>query len=273
MGAYDTDFTYRDLVEKVLYEGELRSSRSGKVISVFGAHATYDLSEGHFPLLTTKRINFNNVMHELNWFLRGETNINTLKAPQLWKPWARDSGYCGPIYGEQWVSWASPDYQGVTYINQIQDLIDDLKNSPMSRRHIVSAWNPVDIPDMSLAPCHTLFQCYVRKSEWLDLQLYQRSGDIAIGIPYNIASYSLLLTMLANEVGLAPGRFIHSIGDLHCYQEHRDKLWNQVSREPREAPSLTLKKSFWDLVQEDDPLNYSLENYQPHGTLKYEVKV
>jgi thymidylate synthase len=267
MGAYDTDFTYRNLVLDVLYDGELRESRSGNTYSIFGAQTTYDLSEGHFPLLTTKKINFNNILHELNWFLRGNANIKTLKAPQLWEPWAKKNGYCGPIYGEQWRNW------GCTYIDQITNLIDGLKENPNGRRHIVSAWNVVDIPDMVLPPCHTLFQCYVRKGQFLDLQLYQRSGDIAIGIPYNIASYSLLLMMLANEVGLAPGRFIHSIGDLHAYTNHRDNLLKQVSRKPREAPSLTLKKSFWELVEEDDPLNYQLDNYDPHGPLKFEVAV
>ena len=263
MGAYDTDFTYRNLVEKVLYNGELRESRSGNTYSIFGAHATYDLSEGHFPLLTTKKINFSNVFHELTWFLRGETNIKTLKAPQLWAPWADETGDCGLIYGYQWRNWK----------DQIGRLIEGLQSDPTSRRHIVSAWNVHDLQFMSLAPCHTMFQCYVRKGQFLDLQLYQRSGDIAIGIPYNIASYSLLLMMLANEVGLAPGRFIHSIGDLHAYTNHRDNLLKQVSREPREAPSLTLKKSFWELVEEDDPLNYQLDNYDPHGPLKFEVAV
>ena len=273
ISPYHPDFFYRDLVLKVLFDGELRSSRSGNVYSIFGAQTTYDLSEGHFPLLTTKKINFNNVLHELNWFLRGNMNIRTLKAPQLWESWAKKNGYCGPIYGEQWRSWCSPDYQGCTYIDQITNLIDGLKKDPNGRRHIVSSWNVVDISDMVLPPCHTLFQCYVRKGKWLDLQLYQRSGDLAIGIPYNIASYSLLLMMLANEVGLAPGRFIHSIGDLHLYENHRDNIEKQLSRMPREAPSLTLKKSFWELIQEDTPENYDLIGYNPHGYLKFEVAV
>lgn len=282
MGAYDTDFTYRDLVEKVLYEGELRNSRAGSTYSIFGAQAVYNLEDGAFPLLTTKKINFNNVMHELNWMLRGETNVKTLKAPKLWSPWADWRGRCGPIYGHQWRKWQvlrdvshpyEPENTRLVKFDQITNLIKGLKEDPQSRRHIVNAWNVADLNWMSLPPCHTMFQCYVRKREFLDLQLYQRSGDIAIGIPYNIASYSLLLMMLAQEVGLAPGRFIHSIGDLHAYIGHIPGLKEQISREPREVPSLTLKKSFWELVQEDDPANYNLLQYSPHPSIKFEVAI
>lgn len=276
MGAYDTDFIYRDLVEKVLYEGELRNSRAGSTYSIFGAQAIYNLEDGAFPLLTTKKINFNNVMHELNWFLRGETNTNSLKAPQLWKPWADEDGECGPIYGYQWRHWegAREDCYGRSQeYDQIRDLIRGLKDDPTNRRHVVSAWNVEDIEYMSLAPCHTLFQCYIRKREFLDLQLYQRSGDIAIGIPYNIASYSLLLMMLAQEVGLAPGRFIHSIGDLHCYINQVEGLKEQISREPKEAPKLSFSKDFWTLVKEDDPLNYNLEGYNPGAFIKFPLAV
>ncbi len=275
MGAYDTDFTYRDLVEKVLYEGELRNSRAGSTYSIFGAQAIYNLEDGAFPLLTTKKINFNNVMHELNWFLRGETNIKTLKAPQLWEPWADEDGGCGLIYGYQWRHWSYRDILGELQIDQINELIVGLKEDPISRRHVVSAWKPEDLGVMALPPCHTMFQCYVRKREFLDLQLYQRSGDIAIGIPYNVASYSLLLIMLAKEVGLAPGRFIHSIGDLHAYVGHREGLLQQISREPKPSPSLTMHgfKSFWQLVEEDDPDNYHLENYNPAPPIKFSLAV
>lgn len=454
------DETYNSLVQQVLDYGELRKSRSGSTYSIFGTQAVYDCAQG-FPLLTTKKINFNNILHELNAFLRGETNISGFsKCASLWSSWADpETGDLGPLYGFQWRSWSGPrtvievtprileppafrpvgtgklgvaqptngnlhrDYKsfyriwagmlnrcydpkhpayaiyggrGVfveetwlkfetfvkdlpllpnwvcakdnldrfeldkdyyksncyskdtciwldrkenkTYahgeafkargpkgeerlyinindaseelklhrssiqrvlsgrlpshkgwvfewlndnriyryrqpIDQIETLIKGLKEDPTGRRHIVTAWNPQDLNRMALPPCHTLFQCYVRRGTFLDLQLYQRSGDIAIGIPYNIASYSLLIHMLAAEVGLAPGRFIHSIGDLHCYLEHVENLKIQLSREPREAPSLSLKKSFWDLVNEDTPENYSLIGYNPASALKFEVKV
>lgn len=267
------DDVYLACVNYVLEKGLRRPSRSGEVLSSFALHYEWDMRQG-FPLLTTKKVDFNNIMHELNWFLRGETNINTLKAPQLWSPWARESGYVGPIYGEQWVSWASPDYQGVTYINQIQELIEGLKKDPYSRRHLVSAWNPVDIPDMALAPCHAFFQCYVRAG-FLDLQMYQRSADLAIGVPYNIASYGLLLTMLAREVDLAPGELHISFGDSHIYLNQVEGLKKQLSREPREAPTINIHgfKSFWQLVEEDDPDNYQLSNYNPHPFIKFPLAV
>lgn len=271
---FQADIVYKEMVDKVLREGALSSSRSGETLSCFGHQYILDLREG-FPLLTTKFVDFNKVMHELNWFLRGETNVNTLKAPQLWSPWADKNGNCGPIYGHQWRSWQTyVDDHGAQYCDQIKELIKGLKEDPNSRRHIVSAWNVSDLEEMSLSPCHCFFQCYVRGS-FLDLQLYQRSADLAIGVPFNIASYALLIHKLAREVGLEAGRLIHSFGNLHIYTNHLEKLKKQMEREVFAAPSLRIHgfKSFWQLVEEDDPDNYHLIDYRHGKFLKYEVAV
>ncbi len=278
--SYDADFIYRDLVIDVHFYGEERETRSGIVKSLFGRQYTLDLQKG-FPALTTKKVNVDAAIHEMNWFLRGETNINTLKAPQLWKPWADEYGSLTGTYGENWRQWGLYAQQKLLPVfssgyDQIESLLRDLKEDPKGRRHVVSAWNPMQADEYPQVPnaCHTLFQCYVRGT-FLDLQLYQRSVDIAIGLPFNMVGYAYLQTALAREVGLSPGRFIHSLGDYHIYKNHEEKLMNQISREPREAPNLNIHgfKSFWRLVEEDNPDNYKLENYNPHSFIKFPLAV
>lgn len=273
------DFIYRDLAEKCLYEGETKHTRSGETLSVFGAHYVYDLSDG-FPLLSTKKINFTNIIYELNWMLSGSTNISTLSAPQLWDLWADDYGNLPGIYGENWRQWGGYAQDKIIGgvrrpVDQIKWVIEELTANPNSRRALVSAWNPMQAQDHPEVPnaCHTSFQLNVRKGAYLDLHLYQRSADVAIGLPYNIAFYALLLRMFCRELSLGQGCLIHSIGDMHVYKSHVANLKVQLSREPREAPSLLIEpfKSFWELVRENNPLNYNLEGYNPHPFVKYEV--
>lgn len=266
---------YLDLVRHILDNGERRDDRTGVgTISIFGAQAKYDLREG-FPLLTTKKVLFSAVVRELLWFLRGSTNINddlTEHTP-IWDAWADEDGNLGPIYGYQWRSW--PKFVEVDgqyrkeYVDQIQQVIDLIKTNPDSRRLLVSAWNVADIDKMALPPCHLLFQFYVINGR-LDCQLYQRSADMALGVPFNIASYALLMMMVAKECSLQPGIFTHTLGDAHIYLNHLDGIKEQLTRTPGPLPSVEIAdKSIFDLRFED----IQLKNYQPQGFIKFPVAV
>ncbi len=267
---------YLNLVKYILDQGETRSNRTGTdTISVFGTQTKYDLSQG-FPLLTTKKTLFKAVLRELLWFLQGSTNINqNLKEhTPIWNAWADEKGDLGPIYGYQWIKWPKYIKQSdgtykIEHINQIQNAIDTIKNNPNSRRIIVSAWNVSDLDQMALPPCHSFFQFYVNKNR-LDLQLYQRSADIALGVPFNIASYAILLMMVAQECNLQPGIFVHTIGDAHIYVDHVEGLKTQLQRTPKKLPSLEIaKKAFWDLKFED----FTLKNYQHDAFIKFPLAV
>ncbi|MBX9879065.1 MAG: thymidylate synthase [Candidatus Obscuribacterales bacterium] len=266
---------YLDLVRHILDNGERRDDRTGVgTISIFGAQAKYDLREG-FPLITTKKVLFSAVVRELLWFLRGSTNINddlTQHTP-IWDAWADEEGNLGPIYGYQWRSW--PKFVEVDgqyrkeYIDQIQQVIDLIKTNPDSRRLLVSAWNVADIDKMALPPCHLLFQFYVINGR-LDCQLYQRSADMALGVPFNIASYALLMMMVAKECNLTPGIFTHTLGDAHIYLNHLDGIKEQLTRQPGPLPTVEIAdKSIFDLCFED----IQLKNYQPQGFIKFPVAV
>lgn len=268
---------YLELVAEVLENGLKKEDRTGTgTISIFGAQKKYDLREG-FPLVTTKKVNFGSIIRELLWFLKGSTNINddlTQHTP-IWDPWADKNGELGPVYGYQWRKWEkfiwdenSKSYQK-TNVDQIQNVIDMIKNKPESRRIIVSGWNVADIEKMALPPCHTLFQFNVM-GDRLDLQLYQRSADIALGVPYNIASYSALLTMMAQECNLIPGIFVHTLGDAHIYLNHMEGLKEQLKRTPKKLPQLKLaKKPFWEIAYED----FELLNYEHDGFIKFPIAV
>lgn len=256
---------YLDLLRHVLDHGERRTDRTGTgTISVFGTQTRYDLREG-FPIVTTKKVLFPAVVRELLWFLRGSTNIHddlTEHTP-IWDPWADENGELGPIYGYQWRNW------GGTGIDQIQQAIDTIKTDPMSRRNIVSAWNVADLPKMRLPPCHAMFQFYVHE-QGLDCQLYQRSADLALGVPFNIASYALLLSMIAKECGLQPRYFVHSIGDAHIYLNHVEGVMEQLKREPLPPPRLTLAKArVFDFAYDD----IALEGYQHHAFIRFPIAV
>lgn len=271
---------YLDLVREILENGEEKRDRTGVgTISIFGAQRKYDLREG-FPLVTTKKVLFDAVVRELLWFLRGSTNINDglEEYTPIWNAWADELGELGPVYGYQWRKWErfskedSADGRGLwrrTHIDQIQNVIDEIKKNPDSRRLIVSAWNVADIDRMKLPPCHLLFQFYVICGR-LDLQLYQRSADIALGVPFNIASYATLLMMVAQECGLVPGIFTHTLGDAHIYSNHIEGLRQQLARTPHSLPRLEIaKKPFWDLKFED----FSLQNYTHDEFIKFKVAV
>ncbi|MEZ4360508.1 MAG: thymidylate synthase [Kofleriaceae bacterium] len=256
---------YLELVQHVLDHGEPRSDRTGVgTLSLFGAQTRYDLRQG-FPLVTTKKVLFPAVVRELLWFLRGSTNIHddlTQHTP-IWDAWADPEGDLGPIYGHQWRNWGG---QG---IDQLQGAIDTIRRDPTSRRILVSAWNVTDLPRMRLPPCHALFQFYVQGAH-LDCQLYQRSADLALGVPFNIASYALLLSMIAQECGLTPRYFVHTLGDAHVYLNHVDGLRAQLARTPLPLPTLRLAaKPALELTYED----IALENYQHHPFIKFEVAV
>lgn len=256
---------YLDLVRHVLEHGERRADRTGVgTLSLFGAQNRYDLREG-FPLLTTKKVLFPAVVRELIWFLRGSTNINddlTQHTP-IWDAWADATGDLGPIYGYQWRNW------GGLGIDQIQQAIDTIRNDPGSRRNIVSAWNVADLPRMKLPPCHAFFQFYVQDT-FLDCQLYQRSADLALGVPFNLASYALLQSMIAQECDLTPRFFIHTFGDAHIYLNHIEGLKVQLEREPLPPPRLVLaKKRTLEMTFED----VVLEGYQHHPFIKFAVAV
>ncbi len=256
---------YLDLLRQVIDHGERRTDRTGTgTLSVFGTQSRYDLRDG-FPLVTTKKVLFPAVVRELVWFLKGSTNINDdLHAhTPIWDAWADEHGELGPIYGNQWRSW------GGRGIDQIQSALDTIKRDPMSRRIIVSAWNVADIPKMRLPPCHALFQFYVG-DRFLDCQLYQRSGDLALGVPFNIASYALLLAMVAQECKLVPRHFVHTIGDAHIYLNHVEGVKTQLERTPFPLPRLVLAdKPVLEMRFED----VALENYQHHAFIKFPVAV
>jgi thymidylate synthase len=261
---------YHDLMETVLRRGVEKRDRTGTgTLSLFGHQMRFDLAEG-FPLVTTKKLFTKAIIYELLWFLRGDTNIAYLKehGVSIWDEWADAKGELGPVYGQQWRSW--PDGHGGA-IDQITNLIADIKRNPDSRRLIVTAWNPADVPKMALPPCHCLFQFYVANGK-LSCQLYQRSADIFLGVPFNIASYALLTLMVAQVTGLKPGEFIHALGDAHLYLNHLDQAREQLTRKPYPLPHMRLKPEVKDIFAfryED----FVLENYQAHPHIKAEVAV
>jgi thymidylate synthase len=262
--------TYLDLMRHVLDHGTLKSDRTGTgTRSVFGYQIRFDLGAG-FPLVTTKKCHLKSIIHELLWFLQGDTNIAYLKqhGVKIWDEWADEAGELGPVYGKQWRSWAAPDGQT---IDQLAEVVQTLKTQPDSRRIIVSAWNVADLPAMALAPCHAFFQFYVADGK-LSCQLYQRSADIFLGVPFNIASYALLTLMMAQVCGLAPGDFIWTGGDCHLYSNHLDQAREQLTRDPRPLPSMRLNPAVTDLFAFtfDD---FTLEGYDPHPAIKAPVAV
>ncbi|QIB33415.1 thymidylate synthase [Ancylobacter pratisalsi] len=261
---------YHELLERILSEGTRKDDRTGTgTYSVFGHQMRFDLAKG-FPVVTTKKLHLRSIIHELLWFLAGDTNIAYLKANgvSIWDDWADANGDLGPVYGHQWRSW--PDGNGGV-IDQIAQLVTDIRRTPDSRRLIVSAWNPADVPKMALPPCHCLFQFYVADGR-LSCQLYQRSADVFLGVPFNIASYALLTHMVAQVTGLEPGDFVHSFGDVHLYLNHVDQAREQLSRAPRALPKLTLNPAVDDLFAfrfED----IAVEGYDPHPAIKAPVAV
>ena len=261
---------YLDLVRHVMEHGVDKEDRTGTgTRSVFGYQLRCDLADG-FPLLTTKKVHLKSIIYELLWFLRGDTNVHWLQehGVRIWNEWADENGDLGPVYGSQWRAW--PDGHGGT-IDQIAQVIDQIKNTPDSRRIMVSAWNVAEVPTMKLPPCHSLFQFYVAQGK-LSLQLYQRSADLFLGVPFNIASYALLLMMVAHVTGLEPGEFIHTFGDAHIYRNHFDQVREQLSREPRPLPRMVLNpdvKSIDDYKYED----FTLEGYDPWPAIKGVVSV
>jgi len=262
--------TYLDLLSEVLERGVEKSDRTGTgAISIFGYQMRFDLSAG-FPLLTTKKLHLRSIIHELLWFLKGSTNIEYLRdnGVSIWNDWADENGELGPVYGYQWRSWRNANGQ---CIDQIAQVVDSIKNNPDSRRHIVSAWNVGDLDKMALPPCHLMFQFYVANGK-LSCQLYQRSCDIFLGVPFNIASYALLTTMMAQVTGLAPGDFIHTLGDAHIYLNHLEQVKLQLTRTPRPLPTLRLNpavKSIFDFKYED----FTIEGYAPHPHIKGDIAV
>lgn len=252
---------YLDLCQRVLQEGVVKEDRTGTgTLSVFGHQMRFHLQDG-FPLLTTKKLHLKSIIHELLWFLSGSTNIRYLQenGVRIWNEWADPDGELGPVYGHQWRSW--PDYKGGT-IDQIAQVVEQIRTTPDSRRLLVSAWNVAEVNAMALPPCHTLFQFYVADGK-LSLQLYQRSADIFLGVPFNIASYALLLQMMAQVTGLQAGDFVHTLGDAHIYRNHLDQVRLQLSRSPRPLPTMTLNPSVTDIFSfryED----FTLSNYDPH---------
>lgn len=261
---------YLDLLHRILEEGKVKTDRTGTgTKSVFGHQMRFNLEDG-FPVLTTKKLHLKSIIYELLWFLKGDTNVKYLQehGVSIWNEWADENGDLGPVYGHQWRSW--PDHRGGT-IDQIQNVIDLIKHHPDSRRMLVTAWNPADISEMALPPCHCLFQFYVADGR-LSLQLYQRSADTFLGVPFNIASYALLLQMMAQVTGLKAGDFIHTTGDTHLYLNHIEQAKLQLTRTPRELPQMKLNpdvKSLFDFKYED----FELLNYNPWPHIKAEVAV
>ena len=272
---------YLDLLQRILNEGVQKGDRTGTgTISIFGHQMRFNLSEG-FPLVTTKKVHLKSIIYELLWLIKGDTNIKYLHDHKvtIWDEWANADGDLGPVYGAQWRNWNNEG------IDQIQDVIDSIKNNPNSRRHIVTAWNPSVLPDehekdfaknvaagkAALPPCHAFFQFYVANNK-LSCQLYQRSADVFLGVPFNIASYSLLTMMMAQVCGLALGDFVHTFGDVHIYNNHIEQVKLQLSREPRPLPTMRLNpeiKSLFDFKYED----FTLENYNPYDAIKAEVSI
>ncbi len=280
---------YLDLLDHVLRHGVTKSDRTGTgTVSVFGHHMRFDLAEG-FPALTTKRLHLRSIIGELLWFLRGDTNVRWLqeRGITIWDEWADEHGDLGPVYGYQWRSWPTPDGRRV---DQIAQVVESIRRNPHSRRHIVSAWNVADVDSMALPPCHALFQFYVRPDHsaealaaaerggdpaaypaFLDCQLYQRSADIFLGVPFNIASYALLTAMVAQVTGLRPGHFVHTLGDAHLYLNHLDQARLQLTREPRALPSLHLTPGL--ALDEFDLPDVQLVGYDPHPGIKAPIAV
>lgn len=261
---------YLSLLQHILDNGTEKTDRTGTgTKSVFGYQMRFDLSEG-FPLVTTKKVHMRSIIHELLWFLKGETNIAYLKESNvsIWDEWADANGELGPVYGKQWRSWEGAN--GVV-IDQVKDLIEQIKKNPDSRRLIISAWNVADLPKMALMPCHTIFQFYVADGK-LSCQLYQRSADVFLGVPFNIASYALLTMMIAQVCDLEPGDFVHTFGDVHIYSNHMEQVNLQLSRTPFPLPTMKLNPDVKDIFEfkfED----FTLENYQSHGAIKAPVAV
>jgi thymidylate synthase len=261
---------YLDLMQRILDHGVRKSDRTGTgTLSIFGPQLRFDLAQG-FPLLTTKKLHLKSIIHELLWFLRGDTNTRYLRenGVTIWDEWADERGDLGPVYGYQWRSWPAPDG---SHIDQISQVLQELKRNPDSRRLLVSAWNVADIPRMKLAPCHALFQFYVAAGR-LSCQLYQRSADLFLGVPFNIASYALLTLMVAQACDLEPGEFVHTFGDTHLYLNHLDQAREQLEREPRRLPVMRLNPQVRDLFAfryED----FALEGYDPHPAIKAPVAV
>jgi thymidylate synthase len=262
--------SYLDLMKHVLEHGARKNDRTGTgTLSIFGAQLRFDLAAG-FPLLTTKKVHLKSIIHELLWFLKGETNTRYLKdnGVTIWDEWADKNGELGPVYGHQWRSWPAPDGK---HIDQISQVLEQIRKNPDSRRMIVSAWNVADLPKMALLPCHAFFQFYVADGK-LSCQLYQRSADLFLGVPFNIASYALLNMMVAQVCGLKPGELVHTFGDTHLYTNHLDQAREQLSRAPRRLPTMKLNPAVKDLFQfkyED----FTLENYDPHPAIKAPVAV
>lgn len=261
---------YLDLLQHVLDTGAQKADRTGTgTRSIFGHQMRFDLSAG-FPLVTTKKLHLRSIAYELLWFLRGETNIKFLKDNKvsIWDEWADEQGELGPVYGKQWRSWAKPDGGA---IDQITEVVESIRTNPDSRRHIVSAWNVADVAEMALPPCHLLFQFYVANGK-LSCQLYQRSADLFLGVPFNIASYALLTMMVAQVTGLEVGEFVHTLGDAHIYDNHLEQAKLQLSREPRTLPTMKLNPDVKDLfafTYED----FTVENYDPHPRISAKVAV
>jgi len=261
---------YHDLMQHILDNGVEKGDRTGTgTVSVFGYQMRFDLSEG-FPVITTKKLHLRSIIHELLWFLKGETNIQYLKenGVSIWDEWADENGELGPVYGSQWRNWPTPDGK---HIDQISQIIDQIKNTPNSRRIMVSAWNVSDVPNMALPPCHALFQFYVADGK-LSCQLYQRSADVFLGVPFNIASYALLTMMVAQVCDLEPGEFIHTLGDAHLYSNHLDQTELQLSRTPYPLPKMKINpevKNIFDFKFED----FELVDYKYHPHIKGAVAV
>jgi thymidylate synthase len=261
---------YLDLMQEILEKGTRKSDRTGTgTLSLFGRQLRFDLSEG-FPLVTTKKLHLRSIVYELLWFLRGDTNIQYLKenGVSIWDEWADESGELGPVYGHQWRSWPTADGRS---IDQISEVLEQLKNKPDSRRHIVTAWNPSDVSKMALPPCHALFQFYVADGR-LSCQLYQRSADYFLGVPFNISSYALLTFMFAQQCDLAPGEFVWTGGDVHLYLNHIEQAKQQLEREPFALPQLNIRRkpeSIFDYKYED----FEILNYQAHPSIKAPIAV
>jgi thymidylate synthase len=261
---------YLDLMRRVRDQGVRKTDRTGTgTLSVFGHQMRFDLADG-FPLVTTKKVHLRSIVHELIWFLAGETNTAYLKDNKvsIWDEWADENGDLGPVYGKQWRSWAAPDGNE---IDQILEIVETLKTNPDSRRMIVSAWNPADVPEMALAPCHCLFQFYVADGR-LSCQLYQRSADVFLGVPFNIASYALLTMMMAQVTGLRPGEFVHTFGDAHLYLNHLKQADEQLGRAPRALPRMHIDPSVTSIFKfkADD---FELIGYDPHPHIKADVAI
>jgi thymidylate synthase len=261
---------YLDLMQRILDEGVVKRDRTGTgTRSIFGHQMRFDLADG-FPLVTTKKMHVKSIVYELLWFLRGETNVRYLQehGVTIWNEWADAEGELGPVYGYQWRSW--PARSGET-IDQISDVIEQIGKNPDSRRLIVSAWNVADLPEMALPPCHLLFQFYVA-TDRLSCQMYQRSADVFLGVPFNIASYALLTMMVAQVTGLMPGEFVHTLGDAHLYDNHLEQARLQIAREPRPLPTMTLDPSVRSIFEFEYD-HFQLENYQPHPHIPAPIAV